>query len=300
MEELVIIGGGAAGLFCLNAFLDQGVSPLLIDKGTIGSPKMCGEHLSYDVVKKLGRWDIGSFVPIEEITLSAKGTVRKGKLTSGAMSRTDLELSLATRAKSLGGRIVENAQIDAINAKTIILATGKKSAKTFPYVGFKAHFAHAHFKPCLEMHFIKGGYFGVVPISQNLSNITCLVNKEHARSFLALHQVSLECKECPVPEFGLQADCIEPHIYPIGDAIGSLPPASGRGLNHAIDSALMAVEYYLKKDVAGYRKTAKRAFCQKYRTAAFLHTLMLREKLCEITLNCLPNLLLERLLKTLR
>lgn len=64
LEEVVIIGGGVAGLSCLNALLDQGISALLIEGSTIGTPKMCGEFLAPIAAQQLQRWDVDPLIPI--------------------------------------------------------------------------------------------------------------------------------------------------------------------------------------------------------------------------------------------
>lgn len=301
LEEVVIVGGGIAGLACLNACLDRGISPLLVERGEIGSPKMCGEYLPPDVVCLLEKWELGPIQKLSGILITAKAKSLFIQRNAGAMARSEIEMQLAKRAKQLGGRIVENSNACDIACKTLFLATGKKDRKDypyigFPYIGFKAHFSHTHFEPKLIMHCIPGGYFGVVPISESMSNITCLVKKQHAPSFLAGQNREILWKECPVPEFGPNKGNYLPHVYPIGDAIGSLPPASGGGASHSLSSAISSVEYYLKNDPLGYREASKAEFYKKYRMARFLHFIMQRPKLADCVLRNLPPMILNSIL----
>ena len=204
VEEVIIVGGGIAGLSCVNALLDRGVSPLLLEGATIGTPKMCGEFLAPQTVSLLQQWDIDFIQPIQQASFFAKN--KKFNLhfqkPAGAISRSEVELSLAQRARKKQGRIRENSQIDKIipatknspyifslpngeeiQARSVIFATGKfgqqtKSFTPLPYFGIKIHFQHIASPETLLMYSMKDAYFGIVPISNQTSNCACLVNRE--------------------------------------------------------------------------------------------------------------------------
>jgi len=203
LEEVIIIGGGIAGLSCLNALIDRGVSALLLEGGTIGSNKMCGEFLSPSVKSILERWDIG---PANNIS-NAEFCTNKTKFelqfpeTAFAFSRSEAELQLAARAKLLGGRIRENTLVnfiqpksnnsdyvfsladeEKITAKSAIFATGRLGQKinkiSLPYVGVKFYIPTVLKPASLIMHSLKNGYFGIVPLSDQESNCAGLIKKE--------------------------------------------------------------------------------------------------------------------------
>ena len=203
MERVIIVGGGIAGLTCLNALLDQGVSALLLEAGTIGEPKMCGEFLAPPAVSFLKQWDIGPIQTIQQVNFFTKNktlTVDFPK-PAGALARDQAELQLAERAKQKGGQILENSPIlnmvpdtqtssytfclesgEKIQAQSTFMATGKmnpirKSVK-LPYYALKTHFKNVINPNTLLMHSVKNAYFGVVPISDEFSNFACLVKKE--------------------------------------------------------------------------------------------------------------------------
>ena len=166
MEKVVILGGGIAGLSCLNALLDIGVDALLIEANKIGSPKMCGEFLAPKAVSLLDLWDIGPIVTIK----SAQFFTGKKQLSiafpkkAGAIARDEVEIKLAQRALNLGGRIRENTSItntipktantphiiklssgETIEAHTVFFAIGKlgkltNNANKPTYAGMKLHF----------------------------------------------------------------------------------------------------------------------------------------------------------------
>lgn len=204
MEKVVILGGGVAGLSCLNALLDLGVSPLLLEGSSIGTPKMCGEFLAPQTVSLLRKWDIGPLIPIKQIHFLSQ----KSKLTinlprhAAAFARSQAELGLARYARACGGRIREHAHIEhvepssqnepyafhlssgeVIRAEYAIFATGRfsiqqKALGKTTYMGFKTH-VHRVLQPeTLVMQSLNHGYLGIVPIDSETSNLTCLVQKK--------------------------------------------------------------------------------------------------------------------------
>lgn len=201
MEELVIIGGGIAGLSCLNALLDHDVSPLLIEGGNIGSPKMCGEFLAPPAITLLNKWEIGPIQSIHHARFNSTSSQFNFvfKQPAGAMMRSDAECQLGLRANNLGGRIRENTRLakvipaintspyllylesgEIIEAKTVIFATGRlgqtvAQRKTLPYFGIKLHLDAILEPNTLQMYSSSGAYFGLVPISTTTSNLTCLL-----------------------------------------------------------------------------------------------------------------------------
>ncbi len=207
LEKLVIIGGGIAGLSCLNALLDNHVSPLLIEGGCIGSPKMCGEFLAPPALSLLENWGIGPVETISRVHFHSAHSQFNFMFPqpAGAMMRGAAEIQLGLRAKRLGGRIREDTQLmdiipatqtspfilklktgEHIEAETAIFATGrlvKNTAKKIqlPYYGIKIHIDSVLEPHTLQMYSTQGAYFGVVPVSTGKTNLTCLVSKkDHA------------------------------------------------------------------------------------------------------------------------
>lgn len=204
LEKALIIGGGIAGLTCLNALLDYGISAELYEGLTVGSPKMCGEFIGPQTVSLLQKWDIDLVYSVSEVDFSVKHHHIKIPLQqdAGAISRSSAETLLALRAKRLGGTIIEETFITDITppsskhdyftvklssgieklAKTIFFATGKLSfmckPKQHAFVGIKMHFPKPVWLEGLHMYGIKGGYMGLVPISHLQCNFASLVRRE--------------------------------------------------------------------------------------------------------------------------
>jgi flavin-dependent dehydrogenase len=203
MEEIVIVGGGVAGLACLNALLDHAVSPLLLEGQRIGTPKMCGEFLAPPALSLLELWRINTWQPIHEVRFYSKNKsfTLDFPTPAGAISRSEVELKLAARAEQKGGRVREETFIkkiipatattpyifelasgETITAKTAIFATGKWSDQTqtpvWPYHGIKLHFNHVIEPSTLLMFSEPDAYFGIVPVSNQTSNSAFLIKRK--------------------------------------------------------------------------------------------------------------------------
>ncbi|MCX7114972.1 MAG: FAD-dependent oxidoreductase [Gammaproteobacteria bacterium] len=332
MEEVVIVGGGVAGLSCLNALLDKHISPLLLEASTIGSPKMCGEFLAPPVIEQLHEWGIG---PIQTIKQARFNDVQFSfPCEAGAYSRRDAELELASRAATLGGRMVEQTPIkniipatdsspfilhlssgEIIHARHVIFASGQFSQRvsTSIYVGFKTHIPQVIEPETLLMFSLAGGYFGIVPVTSETSNLTCLIKREmiekagSCRAFFDClpreygKQLTLDWLEGPAPTFGLKSLPNWPHAYWIGDAFASIYPAIGYGFAHSVSSALLAVEYYLQRNPIGYHQELDRLMRPKRLIGKCMHHLLQKPRLCKVVSSLFGSnpWLSHQLLKTL-
>lgn len=329
----MIIGGGVAGLSCLNALLDQGISPLLLEGSYVGKPKICGEFLAPSAVELLQQWGIGPIKDIRHATFLTKH--REINLhfspSAGAFNREQAETLLAERARKKAGRIRENTLIvnikpstthspyafelasgEEIQAKSAIFATGKYSQahlsiNRFPYFGIKTHFSHVVKPDTLIMHSHEGAYFGIVPISENLSNFACLVKRnviEKAGSchtffehLMATHSslqpfsshLSLDWLHGPTPSFQLKKTPAWINSYWIGDALASLPPAIGSGFSHSICSAILAANVYLKNNTSLCLKKSKKQLKQKMIMANAVHHLLLSPTLANMAVSLFPS-----------
>jgi flavin-dependent dehydrogenase len=203
MEEVVIIGGGIAGLSCLNAFLDKQISPLLLEGGIIGTPKMCGEFLAPHTAMQLKSWGVHSAESIPRAIFYA--AQRQYELhfpePAGAISRSEVELQLADFARQRGGQIRENEKIletiaatdssgfvfrlqsgEIIHARTAIFATGNfqrtlTHMATQTYIGIKLHIPKIITANTLQMYSLPNAYLGMIPISKTVSNCACLIKQ---------------------------------------------------------------------------------------------------------------------------
>jgi flavin-dependent dehydrogenase len=319
VEEVVIVGGGIAGLSCLNALIDKNVSPLLIEGASIGSPKMCGEFLAPHAVKLLQYWGIDS-TPIHQAEFFTKKKLFDLKFTpfAGAMSRSEAEHALARRARKNNGRIRENSLIkkiipattkspyifylesgEEIFAKTAIFATGKYAqvnSVELPYYGIKFHFNHVVTPDKLLMYSMKDAYYGIVPISDQISNCACLIKreliekigscKEFFYQLLTKNQTlknifeeidfeKINWLESRAPYFQFKKNPAWPNSFWIGDALAGLHPAIGSGFSHGINSAILAADYFLQNDSEEYLRISSKQIKPKLLLGNLMHQIML-------------------------
>ncbi len=300
--EVVIVGGGIAGLACLNALLDKGISALLVEGGTIGSIKLCGEFLSPYAKEALEAWKIGPIQSIENIHIDNL----RLQIPAGAISRSIAEVELAKRATSLGGEIMQETKVVDVSPASLLLADGRRllpnklviasgkltsHQKEFPYIGLKAHIEHSDFQPTLEMHVFPGGYFGKVPISATISNVACLMKKD-----ATLPPLDLTWHKAPVPHFGCKVLPRWQKSFFIGDAAATFPPATGQGFAHAIFSGKLAARY-IANDDEGFQDVYMRILAPKMRAALAIHSLILSPfctKVASSALSLLPKKTLTR------
>lgn len=333
MEEVIIIGGGIAGLTCLNALLDKGISPLLLEASRIGTPKMCGEFLAPSAVYLLQEWGLSGIQEISQAQFYAgekKFTLNFPKM-AGAVARSAVELALAERAKAKGGRIRENSLIknitpasaysdhlihlasgEEISVKTLMMATGKFSQQEKPvlkYVGIKLHFPAILESKSLSMHSIKRGYFGIVPISNEWSNLTCILKAEQVKKsgkeyfqellyqhprFQALrpyldHEKTVYL-EAQAPEFGRRNFPNWPQTFWLGDAAAAPHPAIGSGFSHGIEMAISAASAYCQNSPSSYHKNMRKSLAPKLHIGKTLHQLFMRPRLASLAIQvCMRN-----------
>lgn len=189
-------------------------------------------------------------------------------------------------------------------APTLLISTGRLLASLtlqapprFCYIGAKAHFKGIDCANTLQMHLAKGAYFGIAPIGDGHVNVAGLIacspeEAEHPEAVLsAFFQRSDACtlvgkllEGCclfdrwmtgPVPEFGIRSHPYMPHVYFLGDAAGTIPPAAGNGLSMGLTSGILAAECALKGDLDGYHSFWNQTYAQRIRRGQLLHRMFL-------------------------
>jgi flavin-dependent dehydrogenase len=215
--DILIIGGGLAGLVNAIHLSKIGLHVILIEKNEYPKHKVCGEYISNEVLPYL------QFLGADPMVLGAKrinrfmmstvkGKTIEAKLPMGGfgVSRYTLDDFLFQKAKE-NGCIVIKAIVDKIlysddqfeittkddqrfTAKVAIGAYGKRSnidvnlnrpfiEKRSPYLGVKGHYKGSFPEDLVSLHNFKGGYCGVSKVENDHLNICYLADYQSFRRF---------------------------------------------------------------------------------------------------------------------
>ena len=203
--DVVIIGGGLAGL-CNAIHLSKfDKKVLLIEKNSYPKHKVCGEYISNEALPYLEYLDVNPFnfgaVKIDEFQLSTtKNKIISAKLPLGGfgISRYQLDFILSEKAKENSVSILQDSILDVqftndiftieskengvFKSKVCIGAFGKRSVldvkmnrdfiqKKSPYLGVKIHVKGNFKENQVALHNFKGGYCGVSKVENNTINL---------------------------------------------------------------------------------------------------------------------------------
>ncbi|MBC7417586.1 MAG: NAD(P)/FAD-dependent oxidoreductase [Pedobacter sp.] len=216
-EEIVIIGGGLAGLVCAIDLLKRGKPVTLIEKHAYPHHKVCGEFISNEVRSYLHSLalDVKSLKPAEisQFSLSTPtGTMITCQLPLGGfgISRFTIDHFLFQKALLAGCKIitdtVENILFSdnlfaihtqgngVIKARIAIGAFGKRATidqrlkrkfitKKSPWLAVKGHYQGNIKDDMVSLHLFKGGYCGVSRVENDIVNICYLAEYKHFKPY---------------------------------------------------------------------------------------------------------------------
>jgi flavin-dependent dehydrogenase len=220
-SEIIIIGGGLAGLISGIHLSKKGIQVLIIEKNEFPKHKVCGEYISNEVLPYLEWLDlkISNLKPthIDKLEFStANGTLIKTEFPLGGLgiSRCELDFYLYKKALSNGCEIlkeeVENVVFEnekftictsngtILTANFVIGAFGKRSnidlklnrkftQQKSPWLAVKAHYSGEYPNDLVSLHNFEGGYCGVSKVENNRINICYLTKYSSFKKFKNIH-----------------------------------------------------------------------------------------------------------------
>ncbi|MFG4003149.1 NAD(P)/FAD-dependent oxidoreductase [Flavobacterium aquidurense] len=208
-SDVVIIGGGLAGLASALHLSQKGLKVTLIEKSSYPRHKVCGEYISNEILPYL-KWleiDISKLHPTH-IT-KFEFTTRKGKTASAnlplggfGISRYQLDNFLYQKAITNGCIVIKEMVTDVsfdndlftittpeqiLFSKIVLGAFGKRSNidqvlsreffnKKSPWLAVKAHYNGKFENDVVALHNFNGGYCGVSKVENNIINICYLAD----------------------------------------------------------------------------------------------------------------------------
>jgi flavin-dependent dehydrogenase len=216
-KEVLIIGGGLAGLTAAIHLSKIGLQVTVIEKNEFPKHKVCGEYISNEVLPYLNWLDlnIADLNPSNITNLefsTASGKVIKSVLPLGGfgISRFALDEYLYKKAFENGCKIlqdnVENIQFEdnqfiattanktILKSEIVIGAFGKRSnidqklnrdfiQKKSYWLAVKGHYSGDFPNNSVGLHNFKGGYCGVSKVEKDIINICYLADYETFKRF---------------------------------------------------------------------------------------------------------------------
>lgn len=207
--DVIIIGGGLAGLTAAIHLSKKGLKVILIEKSDNPRHKVCGEYISNEVLPYLLWLDIDILnsnpqqISSFEFT-TQNGKIAKTKLPLGGfgMSRYMLDNILYKKALSNGCIILKETVTDIsfendefsvttssqiLHSKLVVGAFGKRSnidqflerdfiSKKSPWLAVKAHYSGIIPNNQVALHNFSGGYCGVSKVENDIVNICYLAD----------------------------------------------------------------------------------------------------------------------------
>jgi flavin-dependent dehydrogenase len=215
--DVIIIGGGLAGLTCALHLSQHAISTLLIEKQAYPKHKVCGEYVSNEVLPYLRYLGVdpleyGAKKIVQFELTTPRGNTIKAKLPLGGfgISRYTFDHILAEKAKKSGVLFIEDSATDIqyekeefrvttkknaiYTSKIVIGAYGKRSAldikldrnfiqKKSPFLAVKTHVTGDFPDDLVALHNFKGGYCGVSKIENGDINLCYITDFESFKKY---------------------------------------------------------------------------------------------------------------------
>lgn len=215
--DVIIIGGGLAGLTSAIHLAKSKFEVLLIEKNEYPKHKVCGEYVSNEVLPYL---EFLGFNPFEfgakkisnfELTTHNNKSIKADLPLGGfGMSRYEMDFQLYQLALKNSVEVLQDSVVDvnfeadnfqvetkinkSFQAKIVIGAFGKRSnldvqfnrkfiKKKSPYLGVKIHVSGEFPEDKVALHNFKGGYCGVSKVENNHINLCYITDFEAFKKY---------------------------------------------------------------------------------------------------------------------
>lgn len=215
--DVIIIGGGLAGLAAAILLAKQSLHVVVIEKNAYPFHRVCGEYISnesWPFLEMLGIPLSEMNLPkIRKLRLTTKGTKPLDaplELGGFGLSRYELDAMLASQAKAVGVQVMDGTRVQdvrwqndgffevsllnaVIHARLVLGAFGKRSnvdikmqrpfvaekpGKLNNYIAVKYHIQCTEPDDAIALHLFKGGYAGVSRIEDG-QHCLCYLTTAH-------------------------------------------------------------------------------------------------------------------------
>lgn len=220
--DVVIIGGGLAGLCCAIHLSKHQFSVVLIEKNHYPKHKVCGEYVSNEVLPYLEYLGFNPFEhgakSIKEFELTThnnKSISAKLPLGGFGISRFKMDYELYLLAQNAGVEVIHDTVVDvqfkediftttlksneSISSNLVVGAFGKRSnldvhfkrdfiKKKSPYLGVKVHTKGEFPDDKVALHNFRGGYCGVSKVENNHINLCYITSYDAFKTYKDIDQ----------------------------------------------------------------------------------------------------------------
>ena len=266
MKEVIIVGGGLAGLSLGIALRRARVPVTLHEAGRYPRHRVCGEFINgvgEETLERLGIADVFSDVVRHEQThwFICGKRIYEGRLERAALgvSRRRLDLVLASRFQELGGQLHTDSRQRKQRAEGYVWAAGRKVERKSRWLGLKVHVRKLAERRGLEMHLGRYGYAGLAPVEDGRVNVCGLfLNKNYGGRGVellwnclaenGLQDLAERLRDADpdtdsflgVSAFSFGCQSGREDLLFLGDAESMIPPFTGNGMSMALEAAEIA------------------------------------------------------------
>ncbi|MEO8773011.1 MAG: NAD(P)/FAD-dependent oxidoreductase [Gelidibacter sp.] len=215
--DVIIIGGGLAGLSAAIHLRKHDFNILLIEKNEYPKHKVCGEYISNEVLPYLNFLEVDVFaLGAKNITTfqvsSVKSKLIKADLPLGGfgISRYALDYALYIKAKNEGVFFVQDTVMETqffnnefavetkangrFKSKIVLGSYGKRTnldvklnrnfiKNKSPYLAVKTHVKGSFPEDLVALHNFEGGYCGVSKVENDSINLCYITNFEAFKKY---------------------------------------------------------------------------------------------------------------------
>ncbi len=213
MKDVLIIGGGLAGLISAIQLAQLGWQVVLLEKKNFPRNKVCGEYISNEVLPYLHslgiyplQWKAKQITRFQLTALSGEQVEAPLEMGGFSIRRYTLDDCLYQQAIQNGVEILLNSSVEQVQfkekffevntrkgqileAKIVIGAYGKRSNldkrlnRAFfqdrsHYIGVKQYYEFPFADDLVALHNFEGGYCGVSKVENNWVNVAYLTTKQ--------------------------------------------------------------------------------------------------------------------------